>query len=134
MLRQSAAQSSELRLRVAALSAGSVPARLARLLCWLSWRMGIRDARGIFVPLRLTRRDLSGMVGCRVETTIRILGQWVRQGLLSILREGIVVCKPEELRIHCRSESTISGKARARGAQVYPTFFHEGIEPCAFTA
>ena len=53
--------------------------------------VGLPDSRGIFVPLRLTRGDLASMVGCRVETTIRVLKRWQREGLVETRREGLVI-------------------------------------------
>lgn len=93
-------QAVRLRMRVSAMTSNSVPSRLSWHLIWLCRRVGLKDARGVFIPVRLTRRDLAGLVGCRVETSIRILGRWVEEGLLAFLREGIVVYKLEALSAH----------------------------------
>lgn len=90
-------QTGRLRMRVAAMSSNNISARLSWHIYWLGCRMGLADERGVFIPLRLTRRDLAGLVGCRVETTIRILGQWVDDGVLDFRREGIVIHKPQSL-------------------------------------
>jgi len=76
---------------------GPVEARLARTLLRLGRTRGMADARGCFVPLRVTRRDLAAMVGCRPETAVRALRRWQAQGALDILREGLVIRRPETL-------------------------------------
>jgi CRP/FNR family transcriptional regulator len=53
--------------------------------------VGLKDARGTFVPLRLSRGDLADMVGCRVETTIRVMTRWQREGVVETQREGLVI-------------------------------------------
>lgn len=93
-------QAVRLRMRVSAMTSNNVSSRLSWHLTWLCRRVGLKDARGVFIPVRLTRRDLAGLVGCRVETSIRILGRWVEEGLLDFLREGIIVYKPEALSAH----------------------------------
>lgn len=137
LLRITTQQNAELRMRVAALTAGSVPARLARLLCWLSWRMGIRDARGVFIPLRLTRRQLAAMVGCRVETSIRILGQWVRANMIELKREGIVLRDLELILAQGRAEPSAApaeGGAEHRLTFASPNTLALGGPRCASTA
>jgi len=76
---------------------GPVEHRLARVLLRIGEDLGLPDSRGVFVPVRLTRGDLAGMVGCRVETTIRVLTRWQRQGVLETRREGLVICDRKQL-------------------------------------
>jgi CRP-like cAMP-binding protein len=76
---------------------GTVRRRLAHVLSMLMGRSGIRDARGVFVPLRLPRSDLADLAGCRVETAVRQLTSWRDAGLLHTVREGLVVTEPEQL-------------------------------------
>lgn len=77
--------------RMEELAEGSVEHRLARVLLHLSEDVGLPDARGVFVPLRLTRGDLADLVGCRVETTIRVMTRWQREGRIETQREGFVI-------------------------------------------
>jgi CRP-like cAMP-binding protein len=60
-------------------------------------QVGLQDARGTFVPVKLSRGDLADMVGCRVETTIRVMTRWQRQGVLETQREGIVLKDVDQL-------------------------------------
>ncbi len=77
--------------RLEEMAHGPVEQRLARVLLRIGEDVGLPDSRGIFVPLRLTRGDLASMVGCRVETTIRVLTRWQREGLVETRREGLVI-------------------------------------------
>lgn len=77
--------------RLDELGQGPVEDRLARVLLRIGDRVGLRDARGTFLPVRLSRGDLAEMVGCRVETAIRVMTRWQRQGVVETQREGIVL-------------------------------------------
>ncbi len=70
---------------------GAVENRLARVLLRIGDEVGLKDSRGTFVPVRLSRGDLADMVGCRVETTIRVMTRWQRQGIVETQREGLVI-------------------------------------------
>ncbi len=67
---------------VESLAVDPVEARLAAALMRLSEREGVRGARGITLPFHLTRQGLADMTGTTVETTIRILSRWTRDGIL----------------------------------------------------
>ena len=83
--------------RLEEMAHGPVEHRLARVLLRIGEDLGLPDSRGVFVPVRLTRGDLAGMVGCRVETTIRVLTRWQRQGVLETRREGLVIRDRKQL-------------------------------------
>ena len=84
--------------RLDELQQGAVEDRLARVLLRLGDRVGLRDARGTFLPVRLSRGDLAELVGCRVETAIRVMTRWQRQGVVETQREGIVLMDLDRLR------------------------------------
>lgn len=83
--------------RVEELGEGSVEHRLARVFLRMGREVGLPDARGTFLPLRLTRGDLADLVGCRVETTIRVMTRWQREGLVETFREGFVIRSTDDL-------------------------------------
>ncbi len=83
--------------RINEMSHGPVENRLARVILRIGDEVGLKDARGTFVPVRLSRSDLSEMVGCRVETTIRVMTRWQREGLVETQREGLVIRDPKQL-------------------------------------
>jgi CRP-like cAMP-binding protein len=41
--------------------------------------------------VKLSRGDLADLVGCRVETTIRVMTRWQREGVVETQREGLVI-------------------------------------------
>ncbi len=69
---------------VKSLAVDPVEARLAAALLRLAEREGTRDKSGdrVTLPFHLTRQSLADMTGTTVETTIRILSRWLRDGLL----------------------------------------------------
>ena len=64
------------------LSSGRVEERLAAVLFVLADSYGERDAEGLYLQVPLTRQDLSEMAGTTVETTIRLMSRWQKQGIL----------------------------------------------------
>lgn len=77
---------------------GPVEARLASTLLRLGEQLGIFDGRGIFIPIRLTRGELAEFIGCRAETTTRLMTKWKRSNLVDTKREGIVIQNLERLK------------------------------------
>lgn len=67
---------------VASLAVDPVEARLAATLRRLATREGTRSDKGVTLPFHLTRQSLADMTGTTVETTIRILSRWLRDGIL----------------------------------------------------
>ena len=70
---------------------GTVQYRVARLMYRIALESGLRDARGVFVPVPMKRREVGAMVGCRTETVIRLFTKWKKMGLIEHIREGFVV-------------------------------------------
>ncbi len=68
---------------VASLAVDPVEARLAATLLRLAKREGARSDKGVMLPFHLTRQSLADMTGTTVETAIRILSRWLRDGLLA---------------------------------------------------
>jgi CRP-like cAMP-binding protein len=69
---------------VKSLAVDPVEARLAAALLRLAEREGTRgkEGEGVTLPFHLTRQSLADMTGTTVETAIRILSRWLRDGLL----------------------------------------------------
>jgi CRP-like cAMP-binding protein len=67
---------------VASLAVDPVEARLAATLLRLAKREGTRSDKSVTLPFHLTRQSLADMTGTTVETAIRILSRWLRDGLL----------------------------------------------------
>lgn len=81
-------------------SAGTVTQRIARLVCHLVERYGVRTRGGVpHLPFRLTLEQIGRIVDSRFETVARILGGWKRQGWLSIEDEGFYVPGLDQLTV-----------------------------------
>ncbi|MBI2494349.1 MAG: Crp/Fnr family transcriptional regulator [Candidatus Rokubacteria bacterium] len=66
---------------VKSLAVDPVEARLAATLLRLG-REGTRSPRGLALPFHPTRQSLADMAGTTVETTIRIMSRWLKDGLV----------------------------------------------------
>lgn len=76
----------------------SAEERLASTLMELGERFGDEMEDGsTLIPLRLTRAELAALVGTTVETTIRTLSRWSREGLVSTIDGGLTVHDPSAL-------------------------------------
>jgi CRP/FNR family transcriptional regulator len=74
------------------LSAGAVEARLATALLKLYERFGDDFDDGTSsIPVTLARRELADLVSTAVETVIRIMTRWEREGLVATLETGFVI-------------------------------------------
>jgi len=91
---------------VASLATDPVEARLAAALLRLADREGRRGATGIALPFPLTRQSLADMTGTTVETTIRIVSRWLKDGVL----------EDENGRLVLRDLDALRGLAEGDGA------------------
>jgi len=83
---------------VKSLAVDPVEARLAATLLRLAEREGISATDGVTLPYHLTRQSLADMTGTTVETTIRVLGRWLKDGLLTDDGGRLVLPDPDGLR------------------------------------
>jgi CRP/FNR family transcriptional regulator len=74
---------------IRALAVERVETRVARLLFKLADKTGVPSPGGIRLALHLTRQDIADMVGCTLETAIRILSRWQKEGLIRT-EEGVI--------------------------------------------
>ena len=81
----------ELTNRLTELSGGRIEGRLARFLLKLGTDMGQRRDDGIFIPLVLSRQELADMIGTTIETSIRIMSRWGKDGVVRTDKEGFVI-------------------------------------------
>jgi CRP-like cAMP-binding protein len=98
MGRSLVAHGKALQEKIRIMSAGSVERRLAALLQHLTERFGdeLEDGTHV-VPVALSRAELASLVGATIETTIRTMSRWQKQGIVSTSREGFVVHTPQRL-------------------------------------
>jgi CRP/FNR family transcriptional regulator len=76
---------------------GRVETRFARLFLKLSDDLGRAQKSGIFIPMPLSRQDLADLLGTTVETSIRIMSRWGKDGVVQTKKEGFLVADIEAL-------------------------------------
>lgn len=78
--------------------AGSrVETRFAHLFLKLGDRLGQRQGNAILIPLALSRQDLADLTGTTIETAIRVLSRWNKQGVLLTEKDGFLIPDPAAL-------------------------------------
>jgi CRP/FNR family transcriptional regulator, nitrogen oxide reductase regulator len=81
----------ELTNRLTELSGGRIEGRLARFFLKLGMNMGQRRDDGVFIPLVLSRQELADMIGTTIETSIRIMSRWGKDGVVRTDKDGFVI-------------------------------------------
>jgi CRP-like cAMP-binding protein len=81
----------ELTRRIPEVAAGRVETRFAHLFLKLADRMGRPQAGGRFVPMPLGRQELADLTGTTIETCIRIMSRWGKEGIVVTERDGFLV-------------------------------------------
>lgn len=75
-----------------------VDARIAQLFLSLAERMGRDGEGGTVIPMMLSRQEVAEMVGTTVESAIRVLSRWGREGVLVTGEDRFVIPSRETLR------------------------------------
>jgi len=81
----------ELTRRIPEVAGGRVETRFARLFLKLADRMGEQRGAARFIPMPLSRQELADLTGTTIETCIRIMSRWGKEGVVTTEREGFVV-------------------------------------------
>jgi len=76
--------------RMEDLGGGGVEYRIARVLTALCAKSPDQSSP-VYLPIPLTRQDLADMVGARIETVIRIVSRWQKEGLIGQDERGLCV-------------------------------------------
>lgn len=83
--------------RLAEFSGGRIEGRFARLFQKFARELGRRDRGGTFIPLVLSRQELADMTGTTIETCIRIMSRWGKEGIVRTDKDGFVVLDADAL-------------------------------------
>lgn len=75
-----------------------VEARIAQLFLSLCERMGRKTDEGTEIPMGLSRQEIAEMIGTTVETTIRVMSRWGRNGVIVTGHGRFVVPSCDALR------------------------------------
>lgn len=84
--------------KLASMHGTRVQTRVASLFLSLAERMGRKTPEGIEIPLALSRQEIAEMVGTTVETAIRVMSRWNREGILLTGHERFVIPDREKLK------------------------------------
>ena len=77
---------------------GSVDYRAARLFSTLAERAGQKRDSGVWIPMHLSRQEIADLVGTTIETAIRIMSRWQKEGLVETEKDGFFILRPDALR------------------------------------
>ncbi|NPA58687.1 MAG: Crp/Fnr family transcriptional regulator [Aquificae bacterium] len=83
--------------RLKSLAAEKVEGRIANLLLELSRKIGKKEDGKIVIKAPITRQDLAEMTGTTVETAIRIMSKWKKEGIVNTERGKIEILDPDYL-------------------------------------
>jgi CRP/FNR family transcriptional regulator, nitrogen oxide reductase regulator len=81
----------ELTNRLAELTGGRVEPRFARLFLKLAEQMGRAGDGGVAIPMALSRQELADLTGTTIETAIRIMSRWGKDGVVRTEKDGFVI-------------------------------------------
>lgn len=76
---------------MARMSSGRVDQRIAAILFILAESYAVKDPLGIRLQCPLTRQEIGEMAGTTVESTIRVMSRWQKQGLVTTDRQHVVI-------------------------------------------
>jgi len=81
----------ELTRRIPEVAGGRVETRFAHLFLKLADKMGRPGPSGTYIPMVLSRQDLADLTGTTIETCIRIMSRWGKEGIVRTEKEGFVL-------------------------------------------
>ena len=87
----------ELGKRLGEITGSRVEARFAQIFLKLADRLGRPRGEGVFVPIVLSRQDLADLAGTTMETSIRVMSRWGKEGVVSTESDGFVVSSRDAL-------------------------------------
>ena len=93
--------------KLAAMHGKRVGARVATLFLSLADRLGRQTAEGTEIPLALSRQEIAELVGTTVESAIRVMSRWNREGVLLTGSERFVIPDRDKLRAAANVEEEL---------------------------
>jgi CRP/FNR family transcriptional regulator len=77
---------------------GSIEQKIARLFLTLGERLGTADGDAVVIPMALSRQEIADLVGTTVESAIRLMSRWSKDGLLLTEKDGFRIPDRKALR------------------------------------
>jgi CRP-like cAMP-binding protein len=93
----------ELAQRIPEVAGARVETRFALLFLKLADRMGQPRGAGVFVPMALSRQELADLTGTTIETCIRLMSRWGKEGMIETEKDGFVLIERPALEALTRS-------------------------------
>lgn len=88
----------ELAQRIPEVAGGRVETRFALLFLKLVDKLGEPgEEGGVFIPLALSRQDLADLTGTTLETSIRVMSRWGKEGVVTTSPDGFRVVDRQPL-------------------------------------
>jgi CRP/FNR family transcriptional regulator len=70
---------------------GSAESRAARVFLTLADRIGHVEGRGAVISLALSRQEIADLLGTTIETAIRLMSRWEKDGLVLTTKSGFTI-------------------------------------------
>jgi CRP-like cAMP-binding protein len=87
----------ELAQRIPEVAGAKVETRFAHLFLKLADRMGRPRGGATFIPVALSRQELADLTGTTIETCIRVMSRWGKEGLVQTEKDGFLVANRSAL-------------------------------------
>jgi CRP/FNR family transcriptional regulator len=81
----------DLAQRIAEVAGARVETRFAWLFLKLAERMGEPRGGALFIPMALSRQELADLTGTTIETCIRLMSRWGKDGVLETQKNGFLL-------------------------------------------
>lgn len=77
---------------------GQAEAKAARMFVTLAERMGERAGKSVFIPLALSRQEVADLLGITLETAIRLMSRFQKDGVILTEKSGFTIPDLEAIR------------------------------------
>jgi CRP/FNR family transcriptional regulator len=81
----------ELAQRIPEVAGARVETRIAHLFLKLGDRMGRPRDGGLFIPIVLSRQELADLTGTTIESCIRLMSRWGKEGVIATEKDGFLL-------------------------------------------
>jgi CRP/FNR family transcriptional regulator len=81
----------ELAQRIPEVAGARVETRFAHLFLKLADRVGTPRGGAVFIPLALSRQELADLTGTTIETCIRLMSRWGKEGVVETEKDGFLL-------------------------------------------
>jgi CRP/FNR family transcriptional regulator len=81
----------ELAQRIPEVAGARVETRFAHLFLKLADRMGRPREGAVFIPMVLSRQELADLTGTTIETCIRLMSRWGKDGVIKTEKDGFLL-------------------------------------------